>query len=63
MKIELKKLNELDGTYWYGIWIDGSCQIPSYGTDLEKAKDAYNKIKEASKTHLPRYEIIQEETL
>jgi len=63
MKIQLKKVNAPDGTYWYGVWVDDSCQIPAYGTNLEAAKEAYNKIKEASKNPLPPYEIIQEETL
>lgn len=63
MKIELKKVNNPDGSYWYGIWVDGSCQTPSYGTDLDKAKEAYAKIIEVQKNPLPPYETIQEETI
>lgn len=63
MKIELKKVNEPDGSYWYGIWVDESILTPSYGTDLEAAQKAYDLIKENSKTPLPRYETIKEETL
>ena len=63
MKLELKKVNQPDGSYWYGIWVNDSCQIPGYGTDLEAAKIAYDKIKEQSKKLLPPYETIQEDTL
>jgi len=58
MKVELKKVNEPNGTFWYGIWVDDSCQFPSYGTDLEAAKKAYDTIIEAQKNPLPPYETI-----
>lgn len=63
MKVELNKVNEPNGNFWYGIWIDDSCQTPSFGVDLEKAKEEYNKILEAAKSPKPRYEIIQSETI
>lgn len=63
MKIELKKVNDPDGGHWYGIWIDGSCQIPAFGENLEAAQAAYERIKEAQKTPLPKYEIIKEEEI
>jgi hypothetical protein len=63
MKIELKKVNEPNGKFWYGIWVDGDCQTPSFGTDLEAAKVAYEEIKEVQKNPPPPYETIQEETI
>lgn len=63
MKIELKKINEPNGKYWYGIWVDGNCQIPSFGADLEGARAEYDKIVELSKTPKQREEIIQSETI
>lgn len=38
-------------------------QIPSYGTNLEAAEAAYNKIIEAQKEPKPRYETIKTETI
>ena len=62
MKIELKKVNEPDGHFWYGIWINGTCD-KSFGADLEAAEKAYDKIKEVQKTPKPPVEIIKEETI
>ena len=58
-KIEIKKVNEADGRHWYGIWVDNSCQSPSYGTDLDAAKEAYKKIIEIQKNPPPPYEVIE----
>lgn len=63
MKIELKKINEPNGKYWYGIWVDGSCQIPSFGADFEAARAEYNNIIELAKEPKEREEIIQSETI
>lgn len=61
MKIELQKINERDGTFWYGIMIDGNCQIPGYGTDLKLAQEAYDRIVAHNKaTPYVRYETISE---
>ena len=59
MKIELKKVNKPDGTYWYGIWVNGSCESPSYNDDLQAAKAAYANIIEAQKNPKPEYEVIE----
>jgi hypothetical protein len=59
MKVELKKVNQADGDYWYGIWVNGSCEIPSYGHDYVKAKEAYDKIIEAQKKPKPPYEVME----
>jgi hypothetical protein len=63
MTVELKKVNEPSGKYWYGIWVDGECQIPSYGMDLEKAQEAYIEIIENLKEPKPRYETIKTDTI
>jgi hypothetical protein len=65
MKIELVKYNQPDGSFWYGIEVDGSCQIPAYGDDISKAKEAYDKMIEFQKSskNLPKFEIIQSETV
>lgn len=62
MKIELKKVNEPDGKFWYGIWTNGRCH-KSFGTDLASAEAAYDKIKEVQKTPNQPIEIIKEETI
>ena len=59
MKVELRKVNEPTGTFWYGIWIDDSCQIPAFGVDLEAAKKVYEAILEKQKNPLPKYETIE----
>ena len=59
MKIELKRVNEPNGKFWYGIWVDGSCQIPSFGADLEAAKEGYAKILKEQENPKPPYEVIE----
>lgn len=63
MKIEIRKVNEPDGSYWYGIWVNNSCQIPSYGKDLTAATIAYEKIVDNMLKPKPRYETIKETEL
>lgn len=63
MKVELKKINEPNGRFWYGIWVDDNCQIPSYGEDLDRAQAEYEKILEVAKTPKPPQEIIKSETI
>lgn len=63
MKVELKKVNEPNGSFWYGLVVDGQWQIPGFGTDLEKAKSEYDKILEHAKNAQPREEIIYSETV
>lgn len=62
MKVELKKVNKPDGSHWFGIWVNNSCQIPAYHT-LEEAQEAYDKTVENLKTPKPEYEIIKEEII
>jgi len=58
MKVELKKVNEADGSYWYGVWVSGRCDT-SHSTDLNAAIAQYNKIIEAQMNPLPPYEVIK----
>jgi hypothetical protein len=58
MKIELKKVNEPNGNFWYGIWINGDCQIPSFGIDLNAATKEFDKIVANANSQKPPYETI-----
>lgn len=63
MKIELKKVNKADGTFWYGIWINDNCQIPGYGEDLVSAQEAYDKMIAYAKAPKPEYETIKSDDI
>ena len=54
MKIELKNEIKPDGSEWFGVYINGSCDksfsvFPGLSTreeELKKATEYYNKVKE-----------------
>ena len=59
MKVELKKVNEADGSYWYGVWVSGRCET-SHSTDLDAAIVQFNKTVDVQmKPKLPPFEIIK----
>ena len=59
MKVELKKTNEPDGSYWYGVFVSNRC-ASSHGTDLDAAIVQFNKTVDVQmKPKLPPFEIIK----